>query len=137
MKALKDGNVSRFTESVNEGAAFGHSPSTAPLPKDHPFNECIVSEDDWDDGKTHLFIACESEYPITYLDILLGSGVLPDLYNEELELFPLHHAARQKNSEAMYLLLQYGADVNVVIRRTGQTALHICIEKKLINKQRI
>ena len=95
------------------------------LPIDHPFNEGIEDEND----KTLLMIACEHKYSDDYLELLLAAGVSASLYNDMLEKYPIHCAAREKNEGALRSLLYYGADINALIYRSGRTALHICAEE--------
>ena len=121
---MKDRNITLFLEFINEAITEFEVANGNKLPDDHTLNSSLESEV----GKSLLFIAIEGRKDSAdYLDALLCAGVSPNKLNQELNIRPLHFAAKQKNALAMDKLLQHGADVNS-IQNNGRTALHICAE---------
>ena len=111
-----------FTDIVNE--SISELASGDKIPDDHILNTCFESED----GKNLLFIAIEGGKHYTqYVSVLLNAGVPPNLRNEELNVYPLHFAAKQRNADAMANLIDSGSNVNSFLNN-GRTALHICAE---------
>ncbi|XP_014232548.1 uncharacterized protein LOC106656238 [Trichogramma pretiosum] len=79
------------------------------------------------DGLTHLHVACH----IGYVDAArryLESGVDPNLqlfrWSRRAARSPLHIAVLQLQPEIVELLLEKGADVNLLDDSTGRTAVH-------------
>ena len=121
---MKDRNITLFVDIINESITEFEVANGNKLPDDHTLNSSLESEV----GKSLLFVAIEGRKDSAdYLDALLRAGVSPNKLNQELNIRPLHFAAKQRNAMAMEKLLQHGADVNS-IQNNGRTALHICAE---------
>lgn len=71
----------------------------------------------------------------TILQLLLEKGARPDVSEPEYHITPLMVALSSNRSENIKLLLESGKDLAINQRRigTGQTALHLAIEKCDIN----
>ena len=78
--------------------------------------------------KTLLHLALEHRNS-DFAEILVGAGARTDLYNDDLDLSPIHVVATSGVSlNHLIALLENRhnkADVNAVILPTGQTALHL------------
>jgi ankyrin repeat protein len=104
---------------IYESSAVGKFDSVANIIYKHP--ELINTFSD--DGFTPLGLACffEHEEIVRYL-LLKGAEVnIPS--RNELHVFPLHSAIASNNPNITRILLEAGADVNVV-QQAGITPLH-------------
>ena len=99
------------------------------MPDDHWINKPLAEEDD----KTLLMVAIEASlHP--FMEVLLDAGASASAFNRELDLCPIHVAAKHADVRALNLLLKNPrnrADVNAVAKsKGGQTALHMAVAGK-------
>ena len=119
--AMKDHNLEIFVDILNETTSKNYR-SDGKLSNDHILNTCLKFKN----GKTLLLFTIEKgKTSAEYTKALLCAGVCPNTWNHELNIYPLHFAAKHKNASAMRLLLNYGANINSTLNN-GRTALHIC-----------
>ena len=80
-----------------------------------------------DDLAEQLYYACGHLYNITNIRWCLDEGVDPNhsWYSRKFNGYtPLHCACSWNNPEAVKLLVERGADIEAIDRRTGHTPLH-------------
>ena len=100
---MKDRNLELFIDIVKEVTSNSDKRADRKtLPNDHILNASIKDEE----GKSLLFFAIEEgRTGAEYAKALLRAGVPPDSWNQELNHYPLHFAAKHKNAAAMKILL--------------------------------
>ena len=121
---MKNGELTIFTDIVNDAVKEDIESKDVILPKEHWINQSLKTEDD----KTLLLKAIELGLP-AFVEVLLRSKADPNLYSNELMVTPLIFATKSMDLTSMRLLTQFGANVNAVAFNNGQTALHAACDR--------
>lgn len=125
---MRDGNLTLFTDIVNEGIVGNEG---GPLPPDHPFNQTLAADKDL--GRTLLLVAIAEDQPPDFAEVLLKAGASPEAAQSSTGKFPLMAAAEASGSAGILsMLLDYGADSDRSMPRNCRTALHVCAEKGFV-----
>ena len=90
--------------------------------------------------RTPLTEACSSNTKLDIARLLINAGA--DVNGGDGDVAPLHRAANYGNTEAIELLIQSGADVNILANEhpawaAGSTPLHFAAENKQLNSLNI
>ena len=121
---MKNGELTLFTDIVNDAVKEDIESNDIILPKEHWINQSLKTEDD----KTLLLKAIELGLP-AFVEVLLRSKADPNLYSHDLMVTPLIFATKSMDLTSMRLLTQFGANVNAVAFNNGQTALHAACDR--------
>ena len=122
---MKTGQLTLFTDIINEAVKYDLEAKGQVLPDDHWINQPLKSENE----KTLLLSAIDQNQ-YDFLDILLRSGADPNLYSQDLNNLPLIFATQKRDLRAMTILLLFDADVNKVNWKSGESALHAACERR-------
>ncbi|MBN1971742.1 MAG: hypothetical protein JXR48_07620 [Candidatus Delongbacteria bacterium] len=92
---VTSGNLNKLEELAENGYDFVFSN------KENKLLQLLLSSSKQDDDKLHMMI-----------DLICGSGVMPDSYLKPWEKTPLYIAAEKKYTEAYKLLVKFGGNEN-------------------------
>jgi len=128
MQSIRDNDIRLFSDIISNDEEAG---CDLVLADDHWINQILEDEA----GNT-LLTAAISRQLHHFVEVLVKAGASTDLYNPDLDKYPLHVAAEVGDVKTAKLLLTLKpnnnkANINAV-NKAGRTALHLAAEKTSI-----